>query len=69
MEPLKPNSPNTMGKINNEQITQIENKDAFSKGKVGKNLNHKTLSERGAYFEQYIEQYNGLKDVDDINKK
>lgn len=76
MEPLETNSPNTIGKINNkanlnnEQITQIENKDAFSKGNVGKNLNHKKLSEReAAYFSQYNELYDKFKDVDDSNKK
>ena len=38
--------------------------EVFSKGGSGKNLNHKTLSEREA---TYFSQYNGLKDIDDYD--
>lgn len=60
---------NNEADLDNQRILQTENRNASSKGEAGKNLNHEALSERGAYFEQYIEQYNGLKDVNDSNKE
>jgi len=56
---------NNKANLNNQQVSQTENREIFSKGEAGKNLNHKALSGRGGYFEQY----NGLKNVDDSNKK
>ena len=56
---------NNKANLNNQQVSQTENREVFSKGEAGKNLNHKALSKREAYFEQY----NGLKNVDDSNKK
>lgn len=57
---------NNEAALNNEQIPQTKNSNTFSKGDVGKNLNNKTLSERKAI---YFKQYDGLKDIDDSNKK
>lgn len=61
---------NNKANLNNQQISQTENREVFSKGGSGKNLNHKTLSEREAtYFSQYNELYDRFKDINDSNKE
>jgi hypothetical protein len=62
---------NNKANLNNQQISQTENRAIFSKGEASKNLKyHKPLSKREAtYFSQYNELYDKFKDVDDSNKK
>lgn len=60
---------NDEANLENQRISQTKNMKVFSKGKAGKDLNHKSLSERETRYFSQFSQYSHLKDIDANDKK